>query len=143
VALPEIRALATRLIQGKVSDLQKLRAIHQWVHRNIRHGGKRLGTRDGTMTVLKRKFGRCWDMADVLVSLARAVGLPARQVAGWVARMGGHIWTEIYVAGRGWVSVDATVPWIGVHGSYVPLMTTTDGHMLPLYVQMPVLKRIR
>ena len=85
-------------------------ALHGWVNRSIRHAGRQ-GSRDGTLKVLKRGFGRCGDSADVLITLARAAGLPARLVAGWVVGLGGHFWAEVHIPRMGWVSVDAaTVP---------------------------------
>lgn len=138
---PKITTLAARLCQDQKSDEEKLRSIHGWVVDHIRYGGRR-GSRDGTLVVLERKLGQCWDMADVLVTLARAAGLPARQVAGWVEGLSGHIWAEVYLEGRGWVSVDPTVPWLGVGGEYVPLMVTEDGEMPVLHARIPVLERL-
>lgn len=57
--------------------------------------------------------GVCQDHAHVLVGLARALGLPARYVTGYlVTGMGassvaGHAWAEILVADLGWVGFDA------------------------------------
>jgi transglutaminase-like putative cysteine protease len=139
-----ITSLVTRLTAGKKTDLERLKSLHGWVFKSIRYSGRRVGSRDGTLNVLKRRFGRCWDKSDVLVTLARAAGLPSRQVAGWAEELGtGHIWSEVFVKGRGWVSVDATAPWIGVGGGYVPLMTTDDGEMSVLYVEMPKLERLK
>ncbi len=64
--------------------------------------------------------GYCTYFASAMTVLSRSVGLPARYVEGFVARPapgGGatvvtgqeaHAWTEIYFAGLGWVTFDAT-----------------------------------
>lgn len=57
--------------------------------------------------------GVCQDHAQVLVSAARYVGLPARYVSGYLhssmdgaAHEAAHAWAEVYVAGLGWVGFD-------------------------------------
>ena len=122
--------------------MARLHALHGWVNRTIRHAGRQ-GSRDGTLKVLKRGFGRCGDSADVMITMARAAGLPARLVAGWIVGMGGHFWAEVHVAGMGWVSVDATAPWVGASGDYVPLMISESGPMSLMHLRMPKIERIR
>jgi protein-glutamine gamma-glutamyltransferase len=68
-----------------------------------------------------RKEGFCEHIASAFVVLMRAMGIPARIVTGyqggernsldgfWVLRQAdAHAWTEIWLAGRGWVRVDPT-----------------------------------
>ncbi len=129
------------IIAGHTSGAARLRAVHQWVHRNIRHAGRQ-GSRDGVVAVLGRGFGRCGDSADVLITLARAAGLPARLVAGWIVGGPGHFWAEVYVASKGWVSVDATAPWIGVSGDYLPLMISEDGVLPLMHLRLPKIERM-
>ncbi len=71
--------------------------------------------------------GYCDQFASALTILARAVGIPARYAVGFVAvpperRIGNslyeyvlrgadaHAWTQIWFAGYGWISFDATPP---------------------------------
>lgn len=108
----------------------------------IRYGGE-MGTRDGVAAVLARGLGRCWDRSDALVTLCRAAGLPAREVAGWVPPLGaGHVWTEVHLAGQGWIPVDATTTWLGVSADYLPFFATEDGAMPIVYVAMPEIRRL-
>ncbi len=62
--------------------------------------------------------GICQHFAAAATLLFRAVGIPARYVTGYVGRVAankdtvfyadqGHAWTEIYIAGSGWIKVDA------------------------------------
>ena len=68
-----------------------------------------------------RKEGFCEHIASAFVVLMRAMGIPARLVTGyqggernavdgyWVVRQSdAHAWTEVWLAGRGWVRVDPT-----------------------------------
>jgi len=119
--------------------LSLLRAVNE----RITYGGE-MGTRDGVAVVLERGLGRCWDRCDALVTLCRAAGLPAREVAGWVPPLGaGHVWTEVHLPGRGWIPVDATTTWLGVSADYLPFFGTEDGAMPVVYLAMPALRRLR
>ncbi len=56
--------------------------------------------------------GDCRDLAHAMAGCARALGLPARYVTGYLhdetgAGIAGHAWTEVYIADVGWVAVDA------------------------------------
>jgi transglutaminase-like putative cysteine protease len=68
-----------------------------------------------------RKEGFCEHIASAFVVLMRAAGIPARIVTGyqggelnrvdnfWIVRQSdAHAWTEVWIAGRGWVRVDPT-----------------------------------
>ncbi|WP_415842163.1 transglutaminaseTgpA domain-containing protein, partial [Paracidovorax anthurii] len=68
-----------------------------------------------------RKAGFCEHIASAFVVLLRAAGIPARIVTGyqggerngvdgyWTVRQAdAHAWTEVWLAGQGWVRVDPT-----------------------------------
>jgi transglutaminase-like putative cysteine protease len=66
--------------------------------------------------VLKLRAGVCQDFAHLLIAVARAMGVPARYVSGYIHTPGdrtaaaSHAWAEAWIAGRGWVGFDATHP---------------------------------
>lgn len=66
--------------------------------------------------VLALKAGVCQDFAHLFIAVARAMGVPARYVSGYIHLSGGrgdtasHAWAEGWVPGRGWVGYDATRP---------------------------------
>jgi transglutaminase-like putative cysteine protease len=66
--------------------------------------------------VLKLRAGVCQDFAHLFIASARAMGVPARYVSGYIhtpgdrAAAASHAWAEAWIAGRGWVGFDATHP---------------------------------
>lgn len=134
---PELVQLAESLAGGAETDAERVRAILRWVWGEIRFDGPTKGSRYGVEKVLEQRFGHCWDKSDVFVTLCRAAGVHARQVAGWVPHMrSGHVWAEVHVDG-GWLPVDPTTPWLGISDDYIPYFLTEDGHMPIVYLGMP------
>lgn len=134
---PEITKISAELTGEMPDNAQKVEAVRKWVRDNIDYGGP-MGTRYGTLKVLSQKYGRCWDLADVVVTLLRASGVPARELSGWMIDAGsGHVWAEAYFEGEGWVGVDATSDRTGTNTNYLPFFATSDGNMPVLYVEMP------
>lgn len=68
--------------------------------------------------VLELRAGVCQDFAHLLIAAARAMGVPARYVSGYiylptetgVTEGASHAWAEAWVPGTGWVGYDATHP---------------------------------
>ena len=65
--------------------------------------------------VLELRAGVCQDFAHLFVAVARAMGVPARYVSGYIhapgaATTASHAWAEGWVPGQGWVGYDATHP---------------------------------
>jgi transglutaminase-like putative cysteine protease len=68
--------------------------------------------------VLALKAGVCQDFAHLFIATARAMGVPARYVSGYIhlpkwgksAQTASHAWAEAWVQGRGWIGFDATHP---------------------------------
>lgn len=136
---PQIVALARQIVAGKTTNDAKAMAILEWLSpgQNLKYSGQ-TGSRWGVSKVLKQKFGHCWDFSDCFVTLARAAGVPSRQVAGWLYGCNGHIWAEFYREGKGWQQVDPTGGGKLVCGIYhIPYFTSEDGEMPIVYVSMP------
>ncbi len=81
----------------------------------------RLGEHAVDEFLFSTRRGVCEHYASAVVSLMRAAGVPARVVTGyqggernpvgdyWIVRQrDAHAWTEVWLAGRGWVLVDPT-----------------------------------
>jgi transglutaminase-like putative cysteine protease len=62
--------------------------------------------------VLELGRGVCQDFAHVMLAGLRGQGFPARYVSGYLYNNGltaaSHAWVDVFVAGRGWVSLDPT-----------------------------------
>jgi hypothetical protein len=136
---PSVIALARRITAGKSTNGAKAIAILEWLSpgQNLKYSGE-AGSRWGALKVFDQQFGHCWDFADCFVTLARAAGVPSRQVAGWFYGSSGHVWAEFYQEGKGWQQVDPTgggkLP-CGIY--HIPYFTSEDGEMPIVYVSMP------
>jgi transglutaminase-like putative cysteine protease len=72
----------------------------------------------GVEEVLELRAGVCQDFAHLFIATARALGVPARYVSGYIYVPGesgvtegaSHAWAEAWVRGRGWLGYDATHP---------------------------------
>ena len=67
--------------------------------------------------VLALRAGVCQDFAHLFIAVARAMGVPARYVSGYIhvptekaGVTASHAWAEAWVPGRGWTGFDATHP---------------------------------
>lgn len=111
----EVWLLAAKITAGKKSVLEKARAIYDWTCENTYRDPDTRGCGLGDVnTLLFKRGGKCADIHSVFVSLARAAGVPAREIFG--IRMGKkeredittwqHCWAEFYLPGYGWVPVD-------------------------------------
>ncbi len=142
---PSVILLARRITAGKSTNDAKAMAILEWLTpaRNLKYSGH-TGSRWGTGKVLEQKFGHCWDFSDCFVTLARAAGVPSRQVAGWFYGTSGHVWAEFYREGKGWQQVDPTGGGklaCGIY--YVPYFTSENGEMPIVYVSMPKVETLQ
>lgn len=65
--------------------------------------------------VLELRAGVCQDFAHLFIAVARAMGVPARYVSGYIhapgaATTASHAWAEAWVPGQGWIGYDGTHP---------------------------------
>lgn len=105
-----IARLAERL--RRATPPETARAIYDWVAANLRYAGY-LADDYGALYALARRQGDCTEYAYLVVALARACGIPARMVGGYVADQDGtprpeeyHNWAELHWGGT-WHLVDA------------------------------------
>lgn len=112
----EVGKLSAKITAGKKTVLEKARAVYDWTCENTYRDPKTRGCGAGDVcTLLAKPGGKCADIHSVFVALARAAGVPAREVFG--IRMGKkeredvtgwqHCWAEFYLPGYGWVPVDS------------------------------------
>ncbi|MCX7701928.1 MAG: transglutaminase-like domain-containing protein [Gemmataceae bacterium] len=104
----KLKTLASRIVGEEADPLRKAERIKNWVYQRLR---KTMASNSSTaLGVLDSLAGDCTEHTLLFVSLARAAGIPAREVTG-VAHVDGlfgwHAWAEIH-DGHQWVSVDPT-----------------------------------
>lgn len=111
--------------QGAHTPLEKAHAIYDWVVNNSFRDPQTKGCGLGdirSMLETGNLGGKCADINSLFVGLARAAGIPAREVFGIrvagsklfksLGKAGGdvtraqHCRAEFYLAGQGWVPVD-------------------------------------
>jgi transglutaminase-like putative cysteine protease len=121
-----VKQTATEITAGAKSDLEKARAIYEWIVENTFRNPKTRGCGTGDIRFMletRDLGGKCADLNALYVGLARAAGLPARDVYG--IRLGKselgykslgpltenvtkaqHCRAEVYLREYGWVPVD-------------------------------------
>jgi transglutaminase-like putative cysteine protease len=111
----EVKKLAERITAGQTSVLGKAKALYDWTCENTYRNPATRGCGIGDVhRLLQEPGGKCADISSIFVALARAAGVPAREIFG--IRQGKkdgedisqwqHCWAEFYLPGYGWVSVD-------------------------------------
>ena len=111
---------------GQTDTLTMLAEITSTIRRNFTYIARHeMGTQTPVETLQKRQ-GTCRDFAVLMIEAARALGLAARFVSGYVyapglgeGRVGGgntHAWVRIFLPGSGWVEFDPTNGIVGSRG---------------------------
>jgi hypothetical protein len=80
-----VKTAATEITSGAKTDLEKARAIYEWIVDNTFRNPKTRGCGIGDIRFMlesKDLGGKCADLNALYVGLARAAGLPARDVYG-------------------------------------------------------------
>lgn len=113
-----------KIVNGKKNDLEKARAIYEWIVENTFRDPKVRGCGVGDISSMLQTSnlgGKCADLNGLFVGLARAAGLPARDVYGIRCAKSAefnclgrsdditgaqHCRAEVYLSDYGWVPVD-------------------------------------
>jgi transglutaminase-like putative cysteine protease len=121
-----VRQTSNEITRGKTGDVEKARAIYDWIVDNTFRNPKTRGCGIGDIRAMLETgdlSGKCADLNALYVGLARAANLPARDVYGLrVAKsdfgyrsLGAgtanvtraqHCRAEVFLTGYGWVPVD-------------------------------------
>lgn len=122
----KVKALAARAVGKAETDEEKVKNIAKFVHDFI---VPRLGNTLPTIhDLIERKQGDCKSYALLFCTLARANGVPAREVAGLLyagddtQAFGGHAWNEVILNGV-WVPIDASLNETEVNATHLCLGT--------------------
>jgi transglutaminase-like putative cysteine protease len=110
---PAIRAFAQPVaVTG--SAYETAQAVLRAVHEVMTYTPGVTNVRTTAEEALATGRGVCQDFAHLMIAACRALDLPARYVSGYMyaprrgAASASHAWTDVFVSGRGWVSLDPT-----------------------------------
>ena len=121
-----VKETADEIVQGKSSDLDKTRAVYDWILANTYREPKVRGCGVGDIKAMletKNFGGKCADLNGLFVGLVRAAGVPARDVYGIrvapsvfgyrslgagsaVITKAQHCRAEVFLRDYGWVAMD-------------------------------------
>ncbi|MBB3773359.1 transglutaminase-like putative cysteine protease [Angulomicrobium tetraedrale] len=121
-----VKQTSDTITAGKASDLEKARAIYEWVVENTYRNAATRGCGTGDVASLLKSGnlgGKCADLNALYVGLVRAAGIPARDIYGirvapsafGYKSLGAnsptiskaqHCRAEVWLDGFGWVATD-------------------------------------
>ena len=117
--LEEITDYAMGYVQRNNSDLMEtLFAINMGLHRELKYVPGSTTVDTTPYEVLTTRTGVCQDFANLFISMARLLGIPARYMCGYlytgnrsspnVGCDASHAWVELYIPNVGWKGFDPT-----------------------------------
>lgn len=121
-----VRETASKVTAGATGDLDKARRIYEWIVDNTQRNGKTRGCGTGDIESMLKSgnlTGKCADLNALYVGLARASGLPARDIYGirvapsafGYKSLGAgsanitraqHCRADVFIDGIGWFPID-------------------------------------
>ena len=121
-----VKETADKITAGSTSELDKARKIYDWVVENTFRNPKTKGCGLGDVTFLLKSgdlSGKCADLNALFAGLARAAGMPARDIYGLrvapsqfgykslgpstaVVTKAQHCRADVFVEGYGWIPAD-------------------------------------
>ena len=121
---PEILELARKILGPTTDPMEKIERLQRWLFQTLHPTYE--ANASTALDVLGNGAGDCSEFALLFVSLARAAGVPARQVSGLVYAQAEnplfcwHAWAEAH-DGRGWITVDPSHGQVFVDATHIKL----------------------
>jgi hypothetical protein len=133
---PRTCQLAAELKQPQAMATAK--AIYDWIRQHLTYAGY-VADDHGAVDALERRRGDCTEYAYLAVALARANGIPARMVGGYVIDRNAapkpedyHNWAEVHIDGS-WRLLDAQKEnWLTPAEQYVAFRIYRDEPLNPI-----------
>jgi transglutaminase-like putative cysteine protease len=110
----ELRAFARNALQTVTEPKARAHALAEAVFAAVRYKPGTSDVRDGAAVAFRSGEGVCQDHAHVFIASARAVGMPARYVSGYLytgdtSDAASHAWADVWLGAEiGWLSLDVT-----------------------------------
>jgi hypothetical protein len=127
---PKVKALVRQAVGDASSPRDKVRRLVHFVHDFIEPSLTTEGP--NFYELLEKKKGDCKSYALMFTTLARAAGIPTREIGGLVymgddqKAFGGHAWNEVVLDGC-WVPVDASCRELEIDATHISFGSDADG----------------
>ena len=111
---PRIRALIAEIDVPRSESLAVLHRLSELIRAQVAYGPGETEADTPAEEAAVLGKGVCQDHAHIFIGAARALGIPARYVSGYlmmddrVEQDAGHAWAEAYVDHLGWVGFDVS-----------------------------------
>ncbi|MEZ5682826.1 MAG: transglutaminase family protein [Novosphingobium sp.] len=111
---PRVRAIMAQIDAPRSDALAQLHRLSALVLENIRYAPGETEVHTSGEEAAALGMGVCQDHAHVFIGAARALGIPARYVSGYlmidgrIEQEAGHAWAEAHVDHLGWVGFDVS-----------------------------------
>lgn len=121
---PEIVALAKQAVGSAKTPREKVERLVHFVSAYVEDDSGSDAV--SVLEVVRTRRGDCTEHTELFTALARAAGIPTREVSGLmymgdsVRRFGGHAWNEVVLDGK-WVPVDSTWDEVQIDATHVRL----------------------
>lgn len=118
---PLVVRLARAAVGEARDDAERAQRLVAWLHERMR--AEPVATVPSARAVARTLRGDCNEYAVLLAAMARAVGIPARVVAGAMYADGAfayHAWNELWLGD--WVAADATLGQLPADATHVKLL---------------------
>ncbi len=141
---PEIQALAKRIVGAEKDAWTSAKKINDWVNRNLtKDYGSSSDSATGVLATMK---GDCTEHSLLMVSLLRAIGIPAKRVDGLVylknddgvPALYWHEWVEAYVGE--WTQLDPTFGQFTANATRLGVGEESSAEITPLIGSMTVVE---
>jgi len=132
--------------QGATNTLELLTRLTQGIHHQFRYRRREEKGIQEPVETLRLRQGSCRDFAMLMIESARALGLAARFVSGYLATPlddgepsdaaghgATHAWVQIYLPAAGWVDFDPTTGDVGKKNLVAVAVVRDPRHAIPLH----------
>lgn len=110
----DLRTLAHQVLYTTTELRARAQGLAEAVFGAVRYAAGTSNVEDDTANALKSGSGLCQDHAHVYIAAARAIGIPARYVSGYLhtgnnQHAASHAWVDVWLGAEvGWQSMDIT-----------------------------------
>jgi transglutaminase-like putative cysteine protease len=105
---------AKELTKDAETEEEKMEKIYNYIINNVKYDFDKMRTvTPGYVPSAEDTFisgkGICYDYASLFAAMLRSVGIPAKLIKGYTNYLTEyHAWNQVYLEGKGWVSIDTT-----------------------------------